>query len=84
MDSPLRGRHYGGVKELGMKFVSRRSEPAVAPVPEGFSSMLRKWAQSLYDKAHDPAHCSRCGVYLPARDRICAPCATEGDRFSGR
>jgi len=68
-----------------MKFVSRRSEPAVlpvAPVAEGFSGLLRNWAQSLYDKAHDPSHCSRCGVYLPARDRICEACALEAERFS--
>ncbi len=67
-----------------MKFVSRRSEPATAPVvpvAEGFSGLLRNWAQSLYDRAHDPSHCSRCGVYLPARNRICAPCAHEADRF---
>ena len=68
-----------------MKFLSRRSEPAavpVAPVAQGFSGVLRNWAQSLYDKAHDPSHCSRCGVFLPARDRICAPCAHEAERFS--
>jgi len=65
-----------------MKPVSRRREPGVAPVPESFSSQVRNWVQSLYDKAHDPAHCSRCGVYLPARDRICGSCAREGNRFS--
>ena len=68
-----------------MKFMSRRSEPAVvsaAPAARGFSGMLRNWAQSLYDKAHDPSHCSRCGVYLPARDRICGACAHEANRFS--
>ena len=65
-----------------MKFVSRSSEPAVAPVRESFSNILRDWAQSLYDKAHDPAHCSRCGVYLPARNRICGPCAHEAERFA--
>jgi len=68
-----------------MKFVSRRSEPAVVPVApaaQGFSGLLRNWAQALYDKAHDPSHCSRCGVYLPARDRICDPCAHEAARFS--
>jgi len=64
-----------------MKSVSRPSEPAVALVPESFSSLVRNWAQSLYDKAHDPSHCSRCGVYLPAHDRICAPCAHEAERF---
>jgi hypothetical protein len=68
-----------------MKFVSRRKERAslqVAPVAEGFSGLLRNWAQSLYDKAHDPSHCSRCGVYLPARDRICGPCTREAERFA--
>ena len=73
--------HIGDVKELTMKSVSRTSEPAVALVPESFSSAVRNWAQSLYDKAHDPSHCSRCGVYLPAQDRICAPCAHEAERF---
>lgn len=62
-----------------MKSVSSRtSEPEVALVPESFSSLVRDWAQALYDKAHDPSHCSRCGVYLPARDRICEPCSREG------
>lgn len=65
-----------------MKFVSRGREPSVAPVPESFSSQVRNWAQLLYDKAHDPAHCSRCGVYLPARDRMCDPCAREASRFA--
>jgi len=54
----------------------------VAPAREGVSGVLRGWAQSLYDLAHDPSHCSRCGVYLPARDRICQPCAREAERFS--
>jgi len=70
-----------------MKLVSRRSEPAVvplAPAREGFSGVLRDWAQSLYDMAHDPSHCSRCGVYLPAQNRICDPCALEAERFSDR
>jgi len=53
-------------------------------VPESFSSQVRNWLQSLYDKAHDPAHCSRCGVYLPARDRICEPCAREAGRFANQ
>jgi hypothetical protein len=65
-------------KELLMKFASRTNEPAVAPVPESFTSALRNWAQSLYDKAHDPSHCSRCGVYLPSHNRICDPCSREG------
>lgn len=65
-----------------MKSASRTSEPTVALVPESFSSAVRNWAQSLYDKAHDPAHCSRCGVYLPAQNRICEPCAREAERFS--
>jgi hypothetical protein len=79
---PLARRHNGGVKELTMKSVSRTGEPEVALVPESFSSLVRNWAQSLYDKAHDPSHCSRCGVYLPAHDRICAPCAHEAERFA--
>ena len=82
MDLPGRRAHYGSVKELIMKSVSRRREPEVAPVPESFSSQVRNWLQSLYDKAHDPSHCSRCGVYLPAHDRICAPCAHEAERFA--
>jgi len=68
-----------------MKFVSRRVESTtvpLAPAGEGFSGLLRDWAQSLYDLAHDPSHCSRCGVYLPAQNRICDPCAHEADRFS--
>jgi hypothetical protein len=75
---PRRRGHYGGVKELPMKSVSRKRDPEVVPVPESFSSQVRNWVQSLYDKAHDPAHCSRCGVYLPARNRICEPCSREG------
>jgi hypothetical protein len=78
MDLPRRRWHYGEVKELTMKSVLRRSEPAVAPVPEGLAGVIRDWAQSLYDKAHDPSHCSRCGVYLPAHNRICDPCARQG------
>jgi len=61
-----------------MKSVSRMEESAAPPSPETFSGRLTKWAQSLYDKAHDPSHCSRCGVYLPARDRICGACTKEG------
>ena len=82
MELLRRRRHYGAVKELPMKSVSRQREPEVAPVPESFSSQIRNWVQSLYDKAHDPAHCSRCGVYLPAHNRICEACAREASRFS--
>jgi len=78
MELPRRCRHDAAVKELTMKSVSRTREPTVAPVPESFSSQIRNWVQSLYDKAHDPAHCSRCGVYLPERNRICEPCSREG------
>ena len=60
-----------------MKFASRTREPAAPAARERFSRLVKSWAQSLYDKAHDPAHCSRCGVYLPARDRICSACANE-------
>lgn len=84
MESAPGRRHYEVVKELPIKSVSRRREPEIAPVPESFSSQVRNWVQSLYDKAHDPAHCSRCGVYLPARNRICEACAREASRFSDR
>ena len=70
------------VKESIAKSGSRTHEPTVALVPESFFSTVRNWAQSLYDKAHDPAHCSRCGVYLPAQNRICEPCAREAERFA--
>jgi len=60
-----------------MKSVSRTREFALEESADTLSSRLRDWAQSLYDKAHDPAHCARCGVYLPARNRICEPCARE-------
>jgi hypothetical protein len=65
-----------GAKGFVMK--PRNREPAPAGTPETFSGRLWSWAQSLYDKAHDPSHCSRCGVYLPARDRICKACTREG------
>jgi hypothetical protein len=61
-----------------MKSVSRTQEPVQPAIPRAFSGLLKNWVQSLYDKVHDPAHCSRCGVYLPARNRICEPCAREG------
>lgn len=76
--------HIRAVKKSIAKFGSRTQEPTVALVPEGFSSAVHNWAQSLYDKAHDPAHCSRCGVYLPAHDRICEPCARAAERFADR
>jgi len=60
-----------------MKSVSRTRECAPEESADSLSSRLREWAQSLYDKAHDPSHCARCGVYLPARDRICEPCAHD-------
>jgi hypothetical protein len=78
MDFAPQCSHYGGVKEMSMKFASRKIDPAVAPVPEGLSGIIRDWAQSLFDKAHDPSHCSRCGVYLPAQNRICDPCSRQG------
>ncbi len=62
---------------LTMKSASRVREPAVVAVPQNLSGKLRSWVQSLYEKAHDPSHCARCGVYLPARNRICDPCARE-------
>jgi hypothetical protein len=62
---------------LTMKSASRMREPAVVTAPQNLSGMLRSWAQSLYEKAHDPSHCARCGVYLPAQNRICDPCARE-------
>lgn len=67
-----------------MKSVLRQRDPELAPVRESFSSQVRNWVQSLYDKAHDPAHCSRCGVYLPSRNRICGPCAHEAGRFADK
>ena len=57
---------------------SRKRESAAAPGSQSLSGRLWNWAQSLYDRAHDPAHCARCGVYLPERNRICGPCAREG------
>jgi len=87
MDLPPARGHYGWEKELTMKFASRGNEPAVVTVvrvAEGFSGLLHNWVQSLYDKAHDPSHCARCGVYLPAKDRICGPCTVEAGRFSDR
>jgi hypothetical protein len=62
---------------LTMKPASRMREPAVATAPQKLSGMLRNWVQSLYEKAYDPSHCARCGVYLPAQNRICDPCANE-------
>jgi hypothetical protein len=61
-----------------MKSLSRTRDVALQEPTDTLSSRLQEWAQSLYDKAHDPSHCARCGVYLPARDRICEPCAREG------
>jgi hypothetical protein len=60
-----------------MKLVSRTQELALERATQGLSGRLREWAQSMYDKAHDPSHCARCGVYLPARNRICEPCAQD-------
>jgi len=60
-----------------MKTVSRTQESATSAGGQGFSGLIRKWAQSLYDLVHDPSHCARCGVYLPAHDRICQFCAHE-------
>ena len=57
---------------------SRKRESAAAPGSQSLSGRLGNGAKSLYDRAHDPAHCARCGVYLPERNRICGPCAREG------
>lgn len=60
-----------------MKSASPVRKPLAVAAPRNLSAMLRRWAQSLYEKAHDPSHCARCGVYLPAQNRICDPCAKE-------
>jgi hypothetical protein len=60
-----------------MKSASPVREPVTVTAPRSLSGLLRRWAQSLYERAHDPSHCAHCGVYLPAQNRICDPCAKE-------
>jgi len=60
-----------------MKSVPHTQVSATPSGSRGSFGLIRKWAQSLYDIAHDPSHCARCGVYLPAHDRICQFCARE-------